>query len=41
VQVTAEFGLDTFNITHGIYKISTSSVFAMAYAVKAVKRNYA
>ncbi len=40
VLATVEFGADTFKITYGVFKFSTSSMFAMAYGVKAVKRQY-
>lgn len=40
VLATVEFGLDTFKMTYGIFKFGTSSMFAMAYGVKAVKRQY-
>jgi len=37
---TAEFGLDTFTITHGEFASATKSWFSMAYGLKAVKRQY-
>lgn len=40
VLATVEFGIDTFKITYGVFKFGTSSMFAMAYGVKAVKRQY-
>lgn len=40
VMATVEFGLDTFKITYGLFKLGTRSMFAMAYGVKAVKRQY-
>ncbi|MGZ4959361.1 MAG: class I SAM-dependent methyltransferase [Methylomonas sp.] len=40
VLTTVEFGVDTFKITYGISKFRMSSLFAMAYGVKAVKRQY-
>lgn len=40
VLSTAEFGLDTFDITYGKFKFGSKSWFAMAYGVKAVKRQY-
>lgn len=40
VLATVEFGLDTFKITYGKFALGTSSMFAMAYGLKAVKRQY-
>lgn len=40
VLASVEFGLDTFKISYGTFKFSTASWFAMAYGVKAVKRQY-
>lgn len=40
VLATVEFGLDTFKINYGTFKFSSTSLFAMAYGVKAVKRQY-
>ncbi len=40
VLATVEFGLDTFKITYGVPKFCTSSLFSIAYAIKAVKRQY-
>lgn len=40
VLATVEFGLDTFKITYGVPKLCTSSLFSIAYAIKAVKRQY-
>ncbi|QPK62026.1 methyltransferase domain-containing protein [Methylomonas sp. LL1] len=37
---TAEFGLDTFIITHGGFASAASAFFSMAYGLKAVKRQY-
>jgi SAM-dependent methyltransferase len=37
---TAEFGLDTFTITHDEFASISNTVFSMAYGVKAVKRQY-
>jgi SAM-dependent methyltransferase len=37
---TAEFGLDTFTITHDKFSSPASAFFAMAYGLKAVKRQY-
>jgi len=37
---TVEFGLDTFKINYGMFKCSSTSFFAMAYGIKAVKRQY-
>lgn len=40
VLTTAEFGLDSYTITHGKFESRLGSLFAMAYGVKAVKRQY-
>lgn len=40
VLATVEFGVDTFKITYGVSGWSVSSMLAMAYGVKAVKRQY-
>jgi SAM-dependent methyltransferase len=40
VKSTAEFGLDSFKITHGGFALNKDTVFASAYAIKAVKRRY-
>ena len=40
VLTTAEFGLDSFDITHGKFAFGAPAFFAMAYGVKAVKREY-
>jgi hypothetical protein len=40
VLATVEFGLDTFIIRHGSFKLSKFSLFTMAYGIKAVKRQY-
>ncbi|OAI04589.1 methyltransferase type 11 [Methylomonas methanica] len=37
---TAEFGLDSYTIAHGKFEFSFASLFAMAYGIKAVKRQY-
>lgn len=37
---SAEFGLDTFTITHGKFAPFSGTLFSMAYGVKAVKRQY-
>jgi SAM-dependent methyltransferase len=37
---TAEFGLDSYTIAHGKFEFCFGSLFAMAYGVKAVKRQY-
>ncbi|CAD6879822.1 type 11 methyltransferase [Methylomonas albis] len=37
---TAEFGLDSYTIAHGKFEFCFASLFAMAYGVKAVKRQY-
>lgn len=37
---TAEFGLDSYTIAHGKFQFCLGSLFAMAYGVKAVKRQY-
>jgi SAM-dependent methyltransferase len=37
---TAEFGLDSFTITHDQFAGISKSFFSMAYGVKAVKRQY-
>ena len=37
---TAEFGLDTFNITYDKFSSGMSCFFSMAYGIKAVKRQY-
>jgi SAM-dependent methyltransferase len=40
VLASVEFGLDSFVIRNGSYKICRFSLFTMAYGVKAVKRQY-
>lgn len=37
---TAEFGLDSFTITHGRFATNMKTLFSIAYGVKAVKRQY-
>ncbi|MGR8929562.1 MAG: class I SAM-dependent methyltransferase [Gammaproteobacteria bacterium] len=37
---SAEFGLDTFTITHGQFAAVTRCFFSIAYGIKAVKRQY-
>jgi SAM-dependent methyltransferase len=40
ILASAEFGLDTFKINHGALKTRNYSFFSIAYALKAVKRQY-
>ena len=40
VLTTAQFGIDSYTITHGKFEFCFGSFFAMAYGVKAVKRQY-
>lgn len=40
VLTTAQFGIDSYTITHGKFEFCLGSFFAMAYGVKAVKRQY-
>ena len=40
VSSTAEFGLDSFNISYGGFSRGFSCMFSMAYGLKAVKRRY-
>lgn len=37
---TAEFGIDTFDITYGKFKGGWGTLFSIAYGIKAVKRQY-
>ncbi len=37
---TVEFGLDTFKICYGGFKPTATTIFSMAYGLKAVKRHY-
>lgn len=37
---TAEFGIDSYKITHGKFGFDIGSIFSMAYGLKAVKRQY-
>lgn len=41
VLVTVDFGLDTFKLNYEKFKFSGTSLFAIAYGIKAVKRQYA
>ncbi len=36
----AEFGLDSYTISHGKFQLGFASLFAMAYGIRAVKRQY-
>lgn len=36
----AEFGLDSYTISHGKFQLGFGSLFAMAYGIRAVKRQY-
>ncbi len=40
LALTAEFGLDSFDITYGSFNRGFSCLFSMAYGLKAVKRQY-
>jgi hypothetical protein len=40
VLATVEFGLDSFKSNYGSFEFSMSSWLAIAYGVKAVKRQY-
>lgn len=40
VLANVEFGLDSFEITYGMPRFCPSSLFAMAYGLKAVKRQF-
>lgn len=40
IKNTAEFNLDSFDLTLGSFKLNKSTILATAYAIKAVKRRY-
>lgn len=40
VLSSAEFGIDSFDITYGKFKFGMPALFSMAYGVKALKRQY-
>ncbi len=40
VLSSAEFGIDSFDITYGKFKFGMPAFFSMAYGVKALKRQY-
>lgn len=40
VKTTAEFDIDSFKLNIGTFKLNKNTLFASAYAIKAVKRRY-